>query len=44
MLLFFDNDNDNKGPVISYGEGGGKKRTGVKAMSDSLQDGAKLFL
>ena len=33
-----------KGPVVIYVEGGGEKRSGVKAISSDLVDGgAKLF-
>ena len=28
MLFFFDNDNDNKGPVIMYVEGGREEKKG----------------
>ena len=45
MLLFFsDNDNDNRDRSLVMERGEGRKERGVKAMSDSLEDGAKLFL
>ena len=43
VLLFFDNDNDNRDRSLVMERGQGRKERGVKAMSDSLEDGAKLF-
>ena len=43
-LIFFDNDNDNRDRSLVMEKGEGRKERGVKAMSDSLEDGAKLFL
>ena len=43
-LIFFDNDNDNRDRSLVMERGEGRKERGVKAMSDSLEDGAKLFL
>ena len=41
--FFFDNDNDNRDRSLVMERGQGRKERGVKAMSDSLEDGAKLF-
>ena len=40
---FFYNDNDNRDRSLVMERGEGRKERGVKAMSDSLEDGAKLF-
>ena len=44
LLFFFDNDNDNRDRSLVMERGEGRKERGVKAMSDLLEDGAKLFL
>ena len=44
LLFFFDNDNDNRDRSLVMERGEGRKERAVKAMSDSLEDGAKLFL
>ena len=41
--FFFNNDNDNRDRSLVMERGEGRKERGVKAMSDSLEDGAKLF-
>ena len=43
LLFFFDNDNDNRDRSLVMERGEGRKERGVKAMSDSLEDGAKPF-
>ena len=44
LLFFFDNDNDNRDRSLVMERGEGRKERGIKAMSDPLEDGAKLFL